>query len=139
MHEIAAWLHKYGYFGPIGADILETAPVDTESTDSTANFYIVDLNVRMSGSICLPLLRSHFRKRGFSCGSSFGITVKATRDEFIKQWQKEFESGRMCILSWYEDKSAGSSIADVDVGGEDEGQLQEEMKRIRDTTDGVMF
>ena len=25
MHEIAAWLHKYGYFGPIGADILENA------------------------------------------------------------------------------------------------------------------
>jgi hypothetical protein len=139
MHEIAAWLHKYGYFGPTGADILETAPVDGESTDSTANFHIVDLNVRTSGSMCLPLLRGHFRKRGFSCGSSFNITVKATRDEFIKQWQENFESGRMCILSWYEHKGDGTSIADVAVGGEDESRLQEEMKRIRDTTDEVTF
>jgi hypothetical protein len=140
MLEIAAWLHKYGYFGPTGADILETAPVDSESTDSTASFHIVDLNVRTSGSICLPLLRGHFLKRGFSCGSSFTITVKATRDEFVKQWRAEFESGRMCILSWYEDWSAGtSSIADVAVGGEDESRLHEEMKKVRDTTDEVTF
>ena len=61
------------------------------------------------------------------------------RDEFIEKWREEFESGRTCILSWYEDRRAGCSIADVAVGGVDEIRLQEEMKRIRDTTHEVTF
>ena len=139
MCEIAAWLGRYGYIGPAGADILETERKPQNGEPRQTEFHIVDLNVRISGSICLPLLRGHFTRRGLQFGSSFSITVKETRDDFIQQWAKEFEEGRMCILSWYEDKANGASIADVAVGAEDEERLQEEMKRVREGTDEVTF
>jgi hypothetical protein len=138
---IARWLHQHGYFGPAGADILETRNQGNpgEPGVGSSEFHIVDLNVRTSGSLCLPLLRSHYESRGMHSASSFSITVKASRDEFVEKWQKDFESGRMCILSWYEDQQAGHSIADVAVGGEDEQRLRAEIERVRATTDEVTF
>ena len=138
MNEIAKWLHSYGYFGPVGADILETRPTNGE-TNPMANMHIVDLNVRTTGSMCLPLLKTHFTKGGFNHSSSFSITVHSTRDEFIEQWATEFESGRICILSWYHDREAGVSLADVAVGGEDNERLQEEMEKVREQADEVTF
>lgn len=134
LKQISNWLHEHGYCGPCGADIMET-----QSVDGTSNFQIIDLNVRTSGSMCLPLMRSHFSGRGYDCASSFSITVKSSRGDFIEQWSKEFKSGQMCILSWYEDKSSGVSIADVTVGGEDEDRLQKLMKKVQDMTDEVTF
>lgn len=134
MAQISTWLHEYEYIGPCGADIMET-----HSADGSSNFNIIDLNVRTSGSMCLPMMRHHFSSRGFDCASSFSITVKSDRDNFIDKWSHEFESGQMCILSWYEDKRSGTSIADVAVGGEDETSLQGVMKKVQDMTDEVTF
>ena len=139
MRQIAGWLHEHGYYGPAGADILETQSKPVDGEPKRTDLHIVDLNVRTSGSICLPLLRSHFEKRGMVCASSFSVTVKKTREEFIKEWESEFESGRMCILSWYEDKEEGVSIADVAVGSEDEEKLQGVMNKVRESSDEVTF
>ncbi|KAI9660385.1 MAG: hypothetical protein M1821_009735 [Bathelium mastoideum] len=134
--DIAKWLSSYGYYGPVGADVLETAPRNGESK---GKFDIVDLNVRTSGSMCLPLLRTHFTSRGCQSASSFSITVKETRDSFIEQWREKFEDGRLCIVSWYEDRDNGVSLADVAVGAEDEKKLQEEIKMLKDASDDVTF
>ncbi|EON97856.1 putative solid-state culture specific atp-grasp domain protein [Phaeoacremonium minimum UCRPA7] len=141
MKKTAAWLSKHGYYGPAGMDILETrTPGETDShTGEQTAYHIVDLNVRTSGSLCLPLLRGHFTSRSMNCASSFSITVKGGRDEFIEKWKDGFESGQMCILSWYEDSDAQESIADVAVGAESEEQLQKQMKRVRDATEEVTF
>jgi hypothetical protein len=134
MTRIAKWVAKQGYVGPVGADVLESRE---------GGFFIVDLNVRVSGSVSLPLLRSHFVGRGLECASSFSIVLRGTRDEFINKWRRQFEEGRMVILSWYEDPTGndggGESIADVVVGGEDEGRLKEVVRAVRESTDEVTF
>ncbi|KAK4442567.1 putative solid-state culture-specific atp-grasp domain protein [Podospora aff. communis PSN243] len=137
----AKWVAMHGYYGPVGIDILETEkPGQTASqTGEETAYHIVDLNVRTSGSLSLPLLKGHFTGRGLSCASSFSVTVKATRKEFIEKFRQEFEAGRMFILSWYEDPEAKESIADVVVGAEDEKGLQKQMGRVRDATEEVTF
>lgn len=130
MYQTAKWLHRYGYFGPAGADILET---------QDGEFYIVDLNVRTSGSLGLPLMQTHFTSRGLQCASSISATVRKSRDEFCEQWRGELESGQLCIVAWYQDKNVGLSYVDVVVGAEDDEHLTEMLSKIRSLTEQVTF
>lgn len=142
VQRISEWLRGYGYVGPCGADVLETAPKANESNgeaESWANFHIVDLNVRTSGSLCLPLLGGHFTSRGLQSASSFSISVRKDRDDFIALFPEEFRDGSMAILSWYRDPKTGVSLADVAVGAKDAGKLKEAMQKVRDATDQVTF
>ncbi|OIW34161.1 hypothetical protein CONLIGDRAFT_641215 [Coniochaeta ligniaria NRRL 30616] len=137
----AAWLAAKDYYGPVGMDILETAtPGQTDShTGEETAYHIVDLNVRTSGSMCLPVMRGHFTNLGLKCASSFSLTAKGSREEFIEASREDFVSGRMCILSWYHDLKTNKSIADIVVGGSDEGELQKRMQKVRQTTEEVVF
>ncbi|KAK1776355.1 hypothetical protein QBC45DRAFT_333082 [Copromyces sp. CBS 386.78] len=154
MRQTAEWVGKHGYIGPVGIDILETKHiprgeqlqrngVSSADGQKTAH-YIVDLNVRTSGSLALPLLKGHFTSRGMTCASSFSTAVKGSRKEFMETWREEFESGRMLIMAWYEDNTSDrekevKSIGDVVVGGKDEKDLQDLMKRVRERTEEVTF
>lgn len=139
------WLQARGYVGPAGADVLETeAKMNGNTsriptTDDFAHFHIVDLNVRTSGSLCLPLLRGHFTSRGLDCASSFSISTQKSRNEFIEQFASDFKTGKMCILSWYQDPRSGLSLADIAVGAEDGSGLEEAMRQLREATDQVTF
>ncbi|KFA46857.1 hypothetical protein S40293_10954 [Stachybotrys chartarum IBT 40293] len=133
--KIARWIQGHGYIGPAGADILETAA----SSDDKDNFHIVDLNIRTSGSLCLPLLRGHFTSRGLPCASSSSVSTRMNRKNFIALFSKEFSSGQMCILSWYEDTESGMSVADVAIGAVDEQGLEEAMKRMAQVTEQITF
>ena len=141
MKEIGSWLHKNSYYGPIGADILETEEGKGPKNGfpkQFENFNIVDLNVRTSGSLVLPLLKTHFsEKRELHNASSFSITVKMGREKFIEKWGKEFEEGSMCIVSWYEDLNDGVSMADIAIGAKDEEALQKYMETVREGTEEV--
>ncbi|KAL0941981.1 uncharacterized protein CTRU02_204744 [Colletotrichum truncatum] len=166
VRKIAEWLRSHDYIGPAGADVLETAPTTNghtangrtpnghitngqnadgratngaSSEEDFSNYHVFDLNIRTSGSLCLPLLRGHFTSRGLWNASSFSIRSKKGREEFVNLFRKEFESGQMCIVSWYEDPDTGVSLADVAVGAEDENGLKTAMKRVRDATDEVTF
>ncbi|KAF4776325.1 solid-state culture specific ATP-grasp domain-containing protein [Colletotrichum scovillei] len=156
---VATWLRGYGYVGPAGADVLETtsSTAPYSKTNGVANgasttishsvngasdfsdFHIVDLNVRTSGSMCLPLLRTHFTTCGLWSASSFSISYKDSRDAFIESFRSEFETGRMCVISWYDDTDTGCGLADVAVGAEDVDELRTAMKRVRDLTEQVTF
>lgn len=162
VRKIAAWLQSYNYIGPVGADVLETKPqtnnIITNGTglDSTnpkiahtngtrgdtspiSHFHIVDLNVRTSGSLCLPLLHNHFTSRGLYSASSSSIATSHDRNSFISHFQNEFRSGRMCILSWFEDVVAGMSLADIAIGAEDDTRLKQAMERVDKLTEAVTF
>ena len=128
--KVAQWLHDQGYIGPAGVDILET---------KNGDFQIVDMNVRTSGSLCLPLLRTHFTSRGFYCASSSHITFRESREEFCEQWRAELESGQLCIEAWFEDENALNSYGDVVVRAEDEVRLAEMLDRLRKVSDQVTF
>lgn len=137
----AAWLATHGYYGPAGIDVLETeksGQTASHNGEETA-YHIVDLNVRTSGSLCLPFLRSHFTRRGLNYASSFSITFKGCREKFIDMSREDFEAGKMCILSWYQDPKTGNSISDVVTGAVDGKDLQERIKKIRDMTEEVVF
>ncbi|KAL9949648.1 hypothetical protein ACHAO5_000481 [Verticillium nonalfalfae] len=140
--EVAAWLRSHDYVGPAGADVLETASesvMDEGVDDDLARYHIVDLNVRTSGSLALPLMKTHFTGRGLDNASSFSISSKHSRDEFVALFRDDFESGKMCILSWYQDRDTGTSLADVAVGAATPEDLKKEMQRVRDATDEVTF
>ncbi|KAF4469385.1 solid-state culture specific ATP-grasp domain-containing [Fusarium albosuccineum] len=130
INRISDWLQSYGYLGPAGADILE---------DADGTFHVVDLNVRTTGSCALPLLRTHFTSRGLSCASAFSIDVEKRRDDFLEMFPREFQAGRMCIVSWYEDEESGSSLAELVVGGEDENRLKSLMDRVNEVSKNVTF
>ncbi|KAM0328648.1 hypothetical protein ACHAQA_005060 [Verticillium albo-atrum] len=140
--EVAAWLRSHDYVGPAGADVLETASTSVmhEGVDEDlSRYHIVDLNVRTSGSLALPLMKTHFTSRGLHNASSFSISAQHSRDEFIELFRDDFESGKMCILSWYQDRETGTSLADVAVGATSPEELKTEMQRVRDATDEVTF
>lgn len=142
MDQISRWLRDQGYVGPVGADVLETRhPANSKEGGAAtkSDFHIVDLNVRISGSFCLPLMRTHFESRGLPCASSFSVTTKMTRSEFIARWRRDFEAGRMCILSWYEDENKGVSMGFVTVGREDPKRLQEQVKKVKEMADSITF
>ncbi|KAL2754862.1 hypothetical protein ACRALDRAFT_2107116 [Sodiomyces alcalophilus JCM 7366] len=149
VNRVAGWLQSQGYVGPAGADGYTngikgrtngtaTAAAKDEDQD-LSNFHIVDLNVRTSGSLALPLLRTHFTSRGLNNASSFTISVRQKREDFIRLFREDFESGRMCIISWYEDLDSDLSLGDVAVGGEDREALAKAVLRVRKATDGITF
>ncbi|KAK2041765.1 hypothetical protein LZ31DRAFT_471851 [Colletotrichum somersetense] len=139
--KIAAWLRSHNYVGPAGADQTNghTNGDHAEPEEDLSHFHIVDLNIRTSGSLCLPLLRRHFTSRGLMSGSSFSISCRQGRNAFIASFRDDFAAGRMCIVSWYEDPATGVSLADVAVGAEDERGLRRAMQRVRDATEEVTF
>ena len=130
VEKIATWLHEQDYLGPAGVDLLQTQDGD---------FQIVDLNMRTSGSLSSPLLRTHFISRGLQCASSVSITVQVSRHECFRRWRAELESGQMCILAWYEDGYAEKSFGDVVVGAEDEVRLEGILNRVREVSEQVTF
>lgn len=138
MCDIGAWLHRHKYYGPVGADILETASNDGD--DGSANFHVVDLNVRTSGSLVLGLLRGHFSKRkGLHAASSFSVRLKMGRKEFMERLSKKFEEGRVVITSWYEDVASGVSFASIVVGAEDAKRLGKEVETVKQHAKEITF
>jgi hypothetical protein len=129
MNQISGWLQSYGYVGPAGADVLEDAE----------GFHVVDLNVRTTGSCCLPLMRTHFTSKGLHLASSFSIDVEQRRNEFLEMFRNELREGRMCVVSWYEDPETGTSLADLVIGGQNDQDLKKLMDRVNENSKTVTF
>ena len=139
MKEIAAWLSRYGYYGPCGADILETAPREGDSSGLT-ELNIVDLNVRTSGSLVLGLMSKHFsEQRGLHKASSFSINAEMSRDTFISKFERRFREGHMVIVSWYEDPTSGVSYGNVVIGAPDGKTLEDEVAKVKEIASEVSF
>lgn len=151
MEQTAQWLSReHHYSGPVGMDVLEASVPDGQGGASTEGekkkkkkkdtaFFIVDLNVRTSGSMSLPLLRGHFTSRGLDCAGMCTITTRHSRWEFIDQWRSEFEAGDMIIISWYEDVSSQVSAGCVIMGARDRTLLEERIEALKASTDEVTF
>lgn len=139
MQDIGTWLYKYGYYGPCGADILESAPEDNDGNGSrTLN--IVDLNVRTSGSLVLGLMKGHFsERRGLHEASSFSVNVKMGREHFIKIFESQFREGRIVIVSWYEDIDSGESYGKVVIGAQDQQELEKQVAEVKACASEIHF
>lgn len=90
LSEIGKVLHDQGYFGPCGADIMETE-------DGTQ--YVIDLNVRTTTSTILGCLRGHCEKRNFNVCSVYEcLLLSLSREDLEQKFEKEFEEGRFILL-----------------------------------------
>ncbi|RAK95812.1 putative solid-state culture specific protein [Aspergillus ibericus CBS 121593] len=113
-------LHKKGYYGPAGADIM---------TDQHGKQAIVDVNPRVTGSYPFGLLKTHFMQRGlFEAAILSPLVLRCTRSTFESQFTGEIMDGRMIINSWVHDCKRESSWAAVTVGAEDAVQLNRLMR-----------
>lgn len=59
IHQIGAWLHKYGCYGPCGADNLEKSSPDNDLWEAS-RMHIVGLERLNIGFLVLVLMRKYF-------------------------------------------------------------------------------
>lgn len=65
-------------------------------------------------------MRGHFSER--RClyeASSFSVTVKMNRESFIKIFERQFQEGKMVIVSWFEDRNLAVSYGNVVIEAHD--------------------
>ncbi|ERF76996.1 hypothetical protein EPUS_06864 [Endocarpon pusillum Z07020] len=127
--QTSRYLHERGYHGPAGADII----VEDADGLQPSRQWIVDLNVRMTGSLTLAFLRGHFSvKRGLheACITQrFKLPLK--RVEFCKAFAREIREGRLIIVAWFHDTTSGFSWANLIVGAEDGLELKRLMGMVK--------
>ena len=92
LDRIGKTLHDEGYYGPVGADVLENP--------DTGEQYAIDLNVRTPLSLVLYLLKKHFNdSRGYGMSLVYEcIFLSVSREELEKRFQKEFEEARIVLM-----------------------------------------
>lgn len=95
--------------------------------------WVIDLNVRMTGSLTLALLRGHFseRKGLHEASITQRFKFKHKRDDFRKLFALEIAEGRLIIVAWFHDALSGFSWGNLVVGGENEKRLKVVMDKIR--------
>ncbi|CRG82671.1 hypothetical protein PISL3812_00015 [Talaromyces islandicus] len=122
MKKVAGFLHRKGYYGPAGVDII---------TDKGGNNYIIDLNVRITGTYHLGLLGGHFVQRGIFEATMITSYFPCLRTTFEEIFAKEIQNGRIIITGWVHDKSTGHSCAAINVGGTDSLAMEQMLKKVK--------
>lgn len=118
--QITQFLHEWGYYGPAGADIM----IEDDGRQNLRQ-WIIDLNVRMTGSLTLAFLKGHFTSRRLdeACITQrFKFPMK--RDRFRKMFYSEIKAGRLIIVAWFTDPQTSHSSANLILGAEDGVALQ---------------
>ena len=134
MEEIGIWLRKHRYYGPCGADILEIHPAKAEQEGLPA-LQIVDLNVRTSASLILGLLRGHFsERRALNEASLLDVTVKMSREAFIRKFEESFGKGEIVIVYWWDEIEPELSAGNVIIGARNKLELEKQVGLIMELT-----
>ena len=121
MEQVAQFLHRKGYHGPVGVDII---------TDRSGRQYIVDLNARITGTYHLGPLAGHFMQRGVGIASVVTKYFSCSRAVFEEAFAYEIQQGCLIITGWSHDKSMGLSYGAVTVGGRDTSEIERELRKI---------
>lgn len=131
INTVAAYVYERGYYGPMGVDVM---------TDADGKIYVIDLNVRHTGSYTLGLMKKHFlENQGLPFGGLLTpIPIMGDRDQFERRFTDEIDSGRLVITAWCHGKAAGGlvtySAAGMIAGAETREQLLEFMDRLNAIT-----
>lgn len=128
---VAEYVYDKGFYGPMGIDVM---------TDAQGRTYVIDLNVRHTGSYTLGLMKKHFlenQKLPFG-GLICPVPIMGDRDQFERRFQDEIDSGRLVITAWCHGKAAGGlvtySAAGMIAGAESREQLLKFMDRLNAIT-----
>ncbi|EAW23666.1 putative solid-state culture specific protein [Aspergillus fischeri NRRL 181] len=123
MGKVATFLHRKGYHGPAGVDIV----IDQRSGEQL----VIDLNVRVTGTFHLGPLMGHFTRRGLFEAAMTSGHLFCTRDEFEEMFSEEIRQGSLIVSGWVHNESRLKSHAAITVGARDYDSLQEYLERVR--------
>ena len=124
LRSVSEFLHRKGYYGPVGIDVVE---------DGQGEQYVVDLNVRTASSSLLGSLRGHFVSRGLDHAGLLLVRFGMRRREFRERMNAEMAAGRIVIVGWFE-QNASLSSARIVVGAEDGGSLAELIDKLEEAS-----
>ncbi|KAJ5922366.1 hypothetical protein N7516_010069 [Penicillium verrucosum] len=120
---VATFLHSKGYHGPAGVDIV--------TDEHSGEQFIVDLNVRVTGTFHLGPLLGHFTQRGlFEAAITMG-DFSCSRDAFEERFADEIRNGSLIVSGWVHDESSRPSHAAITIGARDSYELKEYLERIK--------
>lgn len=121
--KLGAYMHKMGYWGPMGADIM---------TDADGGQLVIDINARVTGSHPLGALRGHFVRLGLNVANIFScLMLRLTRKEFGEEFRQELlHFGSMVVNAWIHMKDGKTSMATVALAAEDKEKLNELVERL---------
>ena len=127
-HKIAVlsrFLHKHGYFGVVGVDVLE---------NSDGEMFVIDANIRINGSTPLCVLRRNLQQEKKEYAKfSTGYTVDCSLDEAMVRLHRDLEHKDFVIVSaneYIEDKKLKTHIYGI-VAGETLDQMFAIENRLR--------
>lgn len=128
LDKIAAYVHSYGFYGPMGGDIM---------TDAQGKQYIVDLNTRVTGDVFMGPLRGHFyERRGMRYSYIISpLVILGNRDRFEQMFWTEMMQGQLIIIGWIRGRGGlfgkhEYSVGSVMIGAKDMTQLLELVDRL---------
>ena len=123
LEKVGLTLYEEGYWGPVGADIMEN-PKD-------GTLFVIDLNVRMPLSLVLYSLRSHFTTRGYGMSIVYEcIMLSMSRDTLEDKFEKEFSEARIVLLGAARVGQKDQWAYGVVVAGEGKKEVDELTDRI---------
>lgn len=122
MSKVAAFLHRKGYYGPAGVDIV----TDRHSGEQL----VIDLNVRVTGTFHLGPLTGHFTRRELFEAAMTTGDFFCTRDRFEAVFAEEIRKGSLIVSGWVHNASQAKSHAAITVGARDYDGLQEFLQRV---------
>jgi hypothetical protein len=127
--KMAEYVFSKGYYGPMGADIMI----------SEDQQYVIDLNVRLTGSYSLSLLKGHFsERRGLHFATLMSpVPMMGDRNTFEKKFTSQLENGRLVIVGWCEGRFGPGrlikySMGCIVVGGEDKAAMMDLVDRVNE-------
>lgn len=127
-HKIAVlsrFLHKHGYFGVVGVDVLENAD---------GEMFVIDANIRVNGSTPLCVLRRNLQQEKKEYAKfSTGYTIDCPLDEGLVRLHRDLEHKDFVIVSaneFIQDKKIKTHIYGI-VAGETLDQIFAIENRLR--------
>lgn len=127
-HKIAVlsrFLHKHGYFGVVGVDVLENAD---------GQMFVIDANIRINGSTPLCVLRKNLQQEKKEYAKfSTGYVIDCPLDEGLVRMHRDLEHKDFVIVSaneFIEDKKVKTHIYGI-VAGETLDQMFAIENRLR--------
>jgi hypothetical protein len=120
--KLARYVHERGYHGPIGVDVM-TGPDGSQ--------YIVDMNVRIAGTMPLGFWKEKFLSRGFhEAALFFPFLFALSRDEFEERFRGELQAGRIVEVGWSHDVEGKTSATILMVAGSTKEELDNLIKTL---------
>ncbi|KAL1849061.1 hypothetical protein Plec18167_006839 [Paecilomyces lecythidis] len=123
--KVAAFLHRKGYYGPAGVDVI------SDHFDNKQ--YIVDLNVRVTGTYHLGPLAGHFTRRGLFEATMVTWDFSCSRAAFEEVLKDEIQNGNVIINGWAHE-SIRLSHGAITIGGRDASDLERLLANVSSLT-----